>query len=67
MRVFKYEIELANDNDRDYCKTGIIICDNKETAQKEVYDYYNNRTTDYIFPTVLLNEIDTKKSMIIED
>ena len=67
MKIFKYEIELTNDNDKDYCKTGIIISESEETAQVEVYDYYDNRTTDYVSHNVLLNEIDVGKSMIIEE
>ena len=67
MKIFKYEIELTDDRDRDYCRTGIIISNNKETAQKEVYDYYDNRTTDYVNHNVLLSEITTEKGMIIED
>ena len=67
MKIFKYEIELTNDNDIDYCKTGIIISESEETAQVEVYDYYDNRTTDYVSHNVLLNEIDVGKSMIIEE
>lgn len=67
MKIFKYEIELTDDNDKDYCKTGIIISESKETAQVEVYDYYDNRTTDYVSHNVLLNEIDVGKSMIIEE
>lgn len=67
MKIFKYEIELTDDNDKDYYKSGIIISDSKEAAQKEVYDYYDSRTTDYVSHNVLLNEIDVGKSMIIED
>ena len=67
MKIFKYEIELTDDNDKDYCKTGIIISESEETAQAEVYDYYDSRTTDYVSHNVLLNEIDVGKSMIIED
>lgn len=67
MKIFKYEIELTNDNDRDYCRTGIVISNNKETAQKEVYEYYDGRTTDYVSHNVLLNEVDVDKSVIIED
>lgn len=67
MKIFKYEIELTNDNDIDYCKTGIIISESEETAQVEIYDYYDNRTTDYVSHNVLLNEIDVGKSMIIEE
>lgn len=67
LKIFKYEIELTDDNDKDYYKTGIIISDSKETAQEEVYEYYDSRTTDYVSHNVLLNEINVEKSMIIED
>lgn len=67
MKIFKYEIELTNDNDKDYYKTGIVISDSKEAAQTEVYDYYDSRTTDYVSHNVLLNEIDIKEGFIIED
>ena len=67
MKIFKYEIELTNDNDKDYYRTGIVISDNKGTAQEEVYNYYDNKTTDYVSHNVLLSEITTEKSMIIED
>lgn len=67
LKLFKYEIELINDNDRSYYKTGIIISENKEDAQIKVYEYYDNRTTDYVSHNVLLNEIDMKENLIIED
>lgn len=67
MKIFKYEIELTDDNDKDYHKTGIIVSDSKETAQKEVYEYYDSRTTDYVSHNVLLNEINIKEGLIIED
>lgn len=67
MKIFKYEIELTNDNDKDYYKTGIVVSDNKEAAQREVYDYYDSRTTDYVSHNILLNEINVDKSIIIED
>lgn len=67
MKVFKYEIELTDDNDKDYCRSGIVISNNRETAQAEVYEYYDSRTTDYASHNVLLNEIDISKSIIIEE
>lgn len=67
MKVFRYEIGLSDDMDRDYEKTGIIVSENKETAEKEVYSYYDKRTTDYVEKNVYLEEIDTRKSLIIED
>lgn len=67
MRVFRYEIGLSDYMDRDYEKTGIIVSENKETAEKEVYSYYDKRTTDYVEQNVYLEEIDTSKALILED
>ena len=67
MKVFRYEIGLSDDMDRDYEKTGIIVSENKETAEKEVYSYYDKRTTDYVEKNVYLEEIDTSKELILED
>lgn len=67
MKVFRYEIGLSDDMDRDYEKTGIIVSENKETAEKEVYSYYDKRTTDYVEQNVYLEEIDTSKALILED
>lgn len=67
MKVFRYEIGLSDDRDRDYEKTGIIVSENKETAEKEVYSYYDKRTTDYVEQNVYLEEIDTSKALILED
>ena len=67
MKVFRYEIGLSDDMDRDYEKTGIIVSENKETAEKEVYSYYDKRTTDYVEKNVYLEEIDTSKALILED
>ena len=67
MKVFRYEIGLSDDMDRDYEKTGIIVSENKETAEKEVYSYYDKRTTDYVEQNVYLEEIDTSKAVILED
>lgn len=67
MKVFRYEIGLSDDMDRDYEKTGIIVSENKETAEKEVYSYYDKKTTDYVEQNVYLEEIDTSKAVILED
>ena len=67
MKVFRYEIGLSDDRDRDYEKTGIIVSENKETAEKEVYSYYDKKTTDYVEQNVYLEEIDTSKAVILED
>ena len=67
MKVFRYEIGLSDGMDRDYEKTGIIVSENKETAEKEVYSYYDKRTTDYVEQNVYLEEIDTSKAVILED
>ena len=67
MKLFRYEIELINDNDRSYYKTGIIISENEEEACEKVYEHYDSRTTDYVSRNVLLNEIDMEEKLIIED
>ena len=67
MKVFRYEIGLSDDTDRDYEKTGIVVSENKDTAEKEVYSYYDKRTTDYVEQNVYLEEIDTSKAVILED
>ena len=67
MKVFRYEIGLSDDMDRDYEKTGLIVSETKETAEKEVYSYYDKRTTDYVEQNVYLEEIDTSKALILED
>lgn len=66
MEVFKYEIELTDDNDKDYYKIGIIVSQDEETAVKEVYDYYDKRTTDYVSHNVLLTKVDDRKGVVIE-
>ena len=67
MKIFRYEIELINDNDKEYYKTGIIISESKEEEQEKVYEHYDSRTTDYVSHNVLLNEINMEENMIIED
>ena len=67
MKVFRYEIGLSEDMDRDYEKTGLVVSENKETAAKEVYSYYDKITTDYVEQNVYLEEIDTSKALILED
>ena len=66
MEIFKYEIELTNEYDVDYYKIGIIVSQDEETAVKEVYDYYDERTIDYVSHNILLTKIDNRKSLIIE-
>lgn len=67
MKIFRYEVELINDNDNDYYKTGLVISESKEMAEKQVYQHYDEKTTDYVCPRILLTEISTKQSLIIED
>lgn len=67
MKIFKYEIEFTNDNDKDYHKTGIVISESKETAGKQVYQHYDKKTTDYVYPGVLLTEMNIIDGLIIED
>lgn len=65
MKIFRYKVELTNDN--DYYKTGLVINENKEMAEKQVYQYYDKKTTDYVCPSILLTEINTIQNLIIED
>lgn len=65
MKIFRYKVELTNDN--DYYKTGLVINENKEMAEKQVYQYYDKKTTDYVCPRILLTEINTIQNLIIED
>ena len=67
MKIFRYEVELINDNDNDYYKTGLVISESKEMAEKQVYQYYDEKTTDYVCPRILLTEINTTQNLIIED
>ena len=67
MKVFEYEITLTDDNDNDYCKTGVIISENKNTAMNYLYQYYESGTTDYVdHDSIILKEI-TGKNIIIEE
>ena len=66
MKIFKYEIQLTNDNDVDYYKTGIVVSDSPENAEKEVFNKYNQKTMDYVGPSVSLLEIKTDRKAIIE-
>ena len=67
MKIFRYEVELTNDNDNDYYKTGLVISESKDMAKKQVYQYYDKKTTDYVCPRILLTEINTTQNLIIED
>lgn len=67
MKIFRYEVGLTNDNDNDYYKTGIVISESKEMAEKQVYQHYDEKTTDYVCPRILLIEINTTQNLIIED
>ena len=69
MKIFNYQIELTDDNDKDYWKSGIVISESKEKATTDVYNHYDNSTTDYVFPNVILTEIteiNLNESKIIE-
>ena len=63
-----------NAEDSEVTEIQNIICQiaeaekvEKETAEKEVYSYYDKRTTDYVEQNVYLEEIDTSKALILED
>ena len=68
MKVFKYSVSLFDgNNDKWYYKTGLIVSENKDKAEKEVYQHYEKETFDYVSPTVGLTEVDITKNIIIED
>ena len=67
MKIFRYEVELSDDNDRDYHKTGLIVSENKEKAETKVYEYYDARTTDYVSHNIVLTEINSHEGIIIEN
>lgn len=67
IKVFKYEVMLSNDNDRDYYKTGLVVSESEEKAQNEVYEYYDAKTTDYVSHNIILTEISLDEGIIIED
>lgn len=43
MKIFRYEVGLTNDNDNDYYKTGLVISESKEMAEKQVYQHYDEK------------------------
>ncbi|MCJ7965739.1 hypothetical protein MT487_01465 [Lachnospiraceae bacterium NSJ-171] len=67
IKVFKYEVMLSNDNDRDYYKTGLVVSESEEKAQNEIYEYYDAKTTDYVSHNIILTEISLDEGIIIED
>lgn len=67
IKVFKYEVMLSNDNDRDYYKTGLVVSESEEKAQNEIYEYYDDKTTDYVSHNIILTEISLDEGIIIED
>lgn len=67
IKLFRYEVGLSDDNDRDYYKTGLIVSENKEKAKTKVYEYYDARTTDYVYHNMILTEISLDEGIIIED
>lgn len=58
---------LSDDNDRDYCKTGLVVSGSEEKAQNEVYEYYDTKTTDYVYHNIIFTEISLDKGIVIED
>ena len=67
IKVFKYEVMLSNDNDRDYYKTGLVVSESEEKAQNEIYEYYDAKTTDYVSHNIILTEISLDEGINIED
>lgn len=66
MKIYEYEIELSDDMDRDYHREGIVIAENEDKAGKQVYDYYDKRTSDYVDHNVVLKELDIGSGKVIE-
>ena len=67
MNCYKYCVFLSDDMDRDYEKTGLVFSDNKEKAEELVYQYYEKRTTDYVYRTISLEKITISNGLILED
>lgn len=67
MNCYKYCVFLSDDMDRDYKKTGLVFSDNKEKAEELVYQYYEKRTTDYVYRTISLEKITISNGLILED
>lgn len=67
MNCYKYCVLLSDDMDRDYEKTGLVFSDNKEKAEELIYQYYEKRTTDYVYRTISLEKITISNGLILED
>lgn len=67
MNCYKYCILLSDDMDRDYEKTGLVFSDNKEKAEELVYQWYEQRTTDYVSQSISLEKITISNGLILED
>lgn len=67
MNCYKYCVFLSNDMEKDYEKTGLVFSDNKEKAEELVYQYYEKRTTDYVYRTISLEKITISNGLILED
>lgn len=67
MNCYKYCVRLSDDMDRDYEKTGLVFSDNKEKAEELIYQYYEKRTTDYVYRTISLEKITISNGLILED
>lgn len=66
MKIYEYEIELSDDMDRGYLREGIVIAENEVKATKQVYDYYDKRTLDYVDHNVVLKELYVGSGKVIE-
>ena len=67
MNCYKYCVLLSDVMDRDYEKTGLVFSDNKEKAEELIYQYYEKRTTDYVYRTISLEKITISNGLILED
>ena len=67
MNCYKYCILLSDDMDRDYEKTGLVFSDNKEKAEELVYQWYEQRTTDYVSQSISLEKITINNGLILEN
>ena len=66
MNCYKYCILLSDDMDRDYEKTGLVFSDNKEKEEELVYQWYEQKTTDYVSQSISLEKITISNGLILE-
>lgn len=66
MNCYKYCVLLSNDMDEDYEKTGLIFSESEERAEELVYQYYQEKTTDYVWRPIPLEKIAISNGLILE-